>query len=136
MRPYQILIVSVMLSTCLALGGCSDSDPPVTGPVIDTAPPIMPTGLKSCTGDCVVKIFWDPNITDADLEGFRVYRMAFDQTWRLTQTPLNETKFVDWAPLGGECLYGVTAVDASGNESGWSMILVNCNKGPINMHRQ
>jgi len=136
MKASRIQMLLLLLAACLILGSCSDSDSSVTTPNIDTAPPAMPTGLESCTGDCVVKLHWDPNTTDNDLAGFRVYRFAFGQVWRLTHTPLTGVTFVDRAPLATQCTYGVTAVDENGNESGWTTIEVNCRIIDQDLHRQ
>ncbi len=72
-----------------------------------------------------MKLVWLPNVTDADIQGFHVYRMAFGQTWPLTEAPVAGTRYVDRAPLLGSAIYAVTAVDVQGNESAWTQIRYN-----------
>ena len=103
---------------------------------IDTAPPAVPTGLNAATGRSTVKLAWQPNVTDADMQGFHVYRMAFGQTWPLTETPVTGTGFVDRAPLLGYAIYAVTAVDEQGNESAWTQIRYNFNPSDVAVDSQ
>lgn len=119
------LTLLIILIICLTLIGCSDSDDTVTNPpVIDTAPPAVPTGLATSNGDNVVKLSWDPNVTDSDFLGFNVYRLNSEQSWDLTATPISSSSYIDCNPLDGQCLYRVTSVDLTGNESAWAQIAV------------
>ena len=113
----KIWIIFTILALGLALAGCSDSDDPVAPPPPDTAPPAVPTGLVACPGCESVKLSWQANVTDADLAGYHVYRLAFGEVWTLTSSPVVETRFIDRAPLAGAATYGVAAVDILGNES-------------------
>ncbi len=123
----QKLMMLVFFIVCLTLAGCSDSETTVTAlPPVDTAPPAVPTGLSTCTGDCVVKLTWNPNVVDSDLQGFNVYRLNAQQSWDLTETPIASTSFVDCSPVSGQCTYRVTAVDFTGNESGWAQTIYSC----------
>ena len=116
-----------ILALGLCLTGCSDTTSTVApqAAVLDTAPPAVPTGLNAATGRSTVKLAWRPNVTDFDLQGFHVYRVAFGQTWPLTEEPVTGTGFVDRAPLLGYTIYAVTAVDQNGNESAWTQIRYN-----------
>ena len=126
MNPTQKLMMLVFFIICLTLAGCSDSETTVTAPPVDTAPPAVPTGLSTCTGDCVVKLTWDPNVVDSDLQGFNVYRLNTQQSWELTDTPITTSSFVDCSPISGQCTYRVPAVDFTGHESGWAQTVYSC----------
>ena len=127
MNLTQKLMMLGFFIVCLTLAGCSDSETTVTTPPhVDTAPPAVPTGLSTCSGDCVVKLSWDPNVVDSDLQGFNVYRLNTQQSWELTDTPVTSSSFVDCSPVSGQCIYRVTAVDFTGNESGWAETVFSC----------
>ena len=119
------LLAILALGLCLA--GCSEPTSTVAPQAasLDTAPPAVPSGLNAVSGRSTVKLAWRPNVTDYDLEGFHVYRVAFGQVWPLTETPVTGNGFVDRAPLSGYATYAVTAVDQSGNESAWAQIRYN-----------
>ena len=128
--------VLVIFILSLTLIGCSDSKTSVTGPPpVDTSPPAIPTGLSVTAGDCVVKLSWDINVVDTDLEGYNVYRLHADQSWDLTLAPVEKSCFIDCSPLNGDCIYRVTAVDISGNESAWTQVDYYCLPPDINCYR-
>lgn len=116
----------VLLVLALALTGCTDANPSAVAPMpIDTAPPAGPTELTADAGRSTALLSWAANVTDHDLQGYLVYRLAFGQAWLLTDTVITESRFADHAPLRGHAQYAVTAVDASGNESAWVTVLYN-----------
>ena len=121
-RTATIVALGALL---LGLGGCSGDDP--AAPIlpadpIDTAPPAVPTNLVAAFTDGAVKLSWDANTVDADLQGYRVYLLAFGAVQALVDEPLRRTWWVSPTPATGACSYAVTAVDAHGNESAWQAI--------------
>ncbi len=131
----QAWTIFAILALGLALIGCSDSDDPVTPPPPDTAPPAVPTGLVACPGCQSVKLSWQANVTDADLAGYNVYRLAFGEVWALTASPVAEPRFIDRAPLAGPAIYGVAAVDELGNESAMLQFRYNYDDFDIEIDR-
>ena len=129
------MLMTLLAISCL-LVGCSDDDPVnTTAPVIDTTPPTVPTGLVCCPDQGYVKLAWDANVTDSDLEGYNVYRNACCQTWLLTPEPIQSNRFIDPMPTTERTLYMVTAVDLLGNESALAQIMVSCPEGVEVIHR-
>ena len=121
----MMIVTAIMLT--LAVTGCTDTTDPTATPtdeiLIDTAPPAIPTGLwVTPTEHRTVKLAWNPNTTDWDIKGYLVYRLAFDKVNLLTTEPTPEPRYIDQAPLNSPCLYAVTSVDETGNESGWIQI--------------
>ncbi len=117
-------LLLILLTGGFILAGCGGgSDTQVAAPVaLDTAPPAVPTGLAAATYNNRVKVAWLPNTTDGDLQGYLVYRLAFDQVLPLVDEPTSATFFVDASPLLRPCRYAVTSVDESGNESAWQVV--------------
>ncbi len=117
-------VLMILLAGTAMLAGCSDTDPIAAplSPTVDTAPPSIPTGLSAATGSRVVKLAWQPNTSDADFVGFKVYRLAFDNQYLLTEQPITDSGWVDQQPLGLPCGYAVSAIDEAGNESAWSEV--------------
>jgi len=130
MNNFSILktavLATIFITASLALTGCSQSGS-IAAPqaAIDTAPPAIPTGFSAMTRPSTVKLSWRPNTTDADFQGFMVYRLAFGQTWPLLDTPTQATAFLDRNPLRGPATYAITAIDLAGNESALVEIDVN-----------
>ncbi len=121
----NIIAQTIILFTCLLiLTGCgSDTSSPVspaTTLIVDTAPPAIPTSLNVMSYRWWVKIGWDDNTVDSDFAGFNVYRQAFDGSYLVTETPLQESRYIDYYPLSVDCVYAVTAIDETGNESAWA----------------
>jgi len=109
----------------LGLGGCSGGDPVAPNPAadpVDTAPPAVPTNLAAAFSDGTVKLSWDANTVDADLQGYRIYLLAFDVAQSLVDEPLARTWWAGPMPAVGACSFAVTAVDAQGNESAWQAV--------------
>ena len=133
----MILPMLALLIFGLAVIGCSDSDEATITqpPVIDTAPPAVPTGLSAAFSNDVVKLSWHANTTDVDFLGYRVYRLAYGQTWLLTGEPVAEARFIDLTPVPGYVIYAVTSVDELGNESAWIQLLFNYPEDDRDYHR-
>ena len=120
MSAHRTIRPTLALTLALAaLAGCGDGGPAAPADAVDTAPPAVPTGLTATFAPDAVKLRWDPNTTDADLAGYRVYELASGGAYALTAEPLTRTWWADPQPPGRPCQYAVTAVDASGNESAW-----------------
>ena len=123
----KMLMMAATIPLALAMAGCTDTTVPTipdTDTVqIDTAPPAIPTGLWATpTERKSVKLAWDANRTDWDIKGYLVYRLAFGQVQLLTVSPTAAPRFIDQAPLNSGCIYAVTSIDETGNESGWTQI--------------
>ena len=113
----------------LALTGCS-SDNDTTSPLttVDTAPPAVPAQIEGYVHDSSVLVEWAPNMTDADLAGYKVYRMAGDRAVSMTSDPVATNSYMDERAPEGSVEYRVTALDVSGNESA-SQVGVSVNLG-------
>lgn len=118
MTSMRLFTMTILLLAAV-FGGCSGDDPaaPASAPAIDTSPPAVPVGLQAATGTRIVKLGWESNTTDADLAGYRIYRLAWGGSYLLTGKLLTENRYVDERPLGRPCGYAVSAVDLAGNES-------------------
>ncbi len=122
-RTSGTLVVLAALG--LLAAGCGDDSPvapaadrgltPLSQP--DLAPPTTPTGVYAEVQVRHVKLGWDPNVTDPDCVGYRLFRTANGATVRLIADPLDVTVFVDTHPYAGVAVYEVYAVDAAGNTS-------------------
>ena len=112
-----MLAAVLMLSGLAACGsgGGSPASPPAT--VVDTAPPAPPTAAMTLDQGNLVKVAWQPNVTDADLAGYRLTRAAAGAVVVLMDEPQDIVRFVDDHPFDGRAVYRVTAVDLAGNES-------------------
>ncbi|HKG60561.1 MAG TPA: hypothetical protein VKB05_12455 [Pyrinomonadaceae bacterium] len=86
-------------------------------PVGDTTPPTAPTDLTATfnTPTNAIDLSWTAAIDNVAVTGYRIFRDG-----GLINT-VNGTTFSD-AGLSGTHSYGVTAIDAAGNESGLSNI--------------
>jgi len=90
---------------------------PSTG---DTTPPTAPTGLTATfnTTTGAIDLSWTAATDNVAVTGYRIYR---DGALIPTAAPVNGTTFSDTG-LTGTHSYGVTAIDAAGNESSLSNI--------------
>ncbi|HEX6044158.1 MAG TPA: hypothetical protein VFZ22_06685 [Pyrinomonadaceae bacterium] len=88
-------------------------------PVTDTAPPAAPTGLTATfnAGANAIDLSWTAATDNVAVTGYRIYRDGGS----VPLTTVNGTTFSD-AGVAGTHSYGVTAIDAAGNESGLSNI--------------
>lgn len=93
---------------------------------VDTTAPQTPTGLVAAAGDGEVNLSWDAN-SETDLAGYSVYRSTTSGgSYTQLTTPLQTTS--DYTGLrnssianGTQYFYVITAVDTTGNESGYSL---------------
>lgn len=98
-----------------ALGGVILTTAP-----IDLAPPAAPSGLAADEGNGQVQLSWN---TVPGAAGYHVYRSPLTGGGfvRLTDTALGAPGYLDTGLQNGRTyFYVVTALDAAGNESGWS----------------
>src|SRR6185295_15282459 len=84
-------------------------------PVTDTIPPSAPAGLTATTN--AIDLSWTAATDNVAVTGYRIYRDGGP----VPLNTVNGTTFSD-AGLSGTHSYGVTAIDAAGNESGLSNI--------------
>jgi hypothetical protein len=120
MRNTTWMLMMALAMTIGAVGCGSDNDSSSVAPPVDTAPPVLPSGLAvtydAATLDVVVS--WDQNTTDADFAGFLVSRTAAGVTEELSDLPQVTNQFVD--NVMGVCrtlTYRVASVDEVGNVS-------------------
>ena len=97
--------------------------PPVLGPAADEVlvdtrdvfPPEPPDGLLVLAESGGNRLIWNPGLA-RDLAGYRVWARDGEGAWRRLADGLKDPAYLDTgAPRGRR--YGVTAIDASGNES-------------------
>ncbi len=88
-------------------------------PVGDTTPPTAPTGLTATfnANTSAIDLSWTAATDNVAVTGYRIYRDGGPAPI----STVNGTTFSDVAPLGTHS-YGVTAIDAAGNESALSNI--------------
>ncbi len=85
----------------------------------DTTAPAVPTGLSATPGTAQVALSWNAN-TEPDLSGYNVYRDGV----LLTPVPVPAAAYTDALLIDGTYAYTVSAVDATGNESARSGVVV------------
>ena len=78
-RTFSLIALTLLLAGVLT--GCGDdtlTPTAVTVPTVtlDGTPPAIPTGVMAATTGTMVKIRWEPNVTDPDLAGYLVYRLV------------------------------------------------------------
>lgn len=85
--------------------------------VIDTTPPVMPSGIRTISLDNAVQLDWNEN-PDRDLAGYHVW-VSDRYDGRYTRIGSSKfARFVDYGARNGVTYYyGVTAYDFDGNES-------------------
>ena len=88
-------------------------------PVTDTTPPAAPAGLTATFNSTTnaIDLSWTAATDNVGVTGYRIYRDGGP----VPINTVNVTTFSD-AGLSGTHSYGVTAIDAAGNESGLSNI--------------
>ena len=123
---YRGAVVSVLQSTGkppIQVEG--DDTPEVTVFAHDIFPPAVPTGLQAVFSgpgqQPFIDLIWAP-VSDADLEGYNVYRHeASESAVKLNAQPVKTPAFRDMNVASGKTyFYSVSAVDVRGNESGRS----------------
>lgn len=127
MARKSILLTMVALAG-LALAGCGSSSKAPTA--IDTAPPLVPTGLVATADGTAIVVSWAPNTSDADFVGFVVRRTTHGQSVMLIDAPVDVTEWADDAPVAGVVnVYAVSAVDEAGNWSAYATVAVDLREG-------
>lgn len=126
-RTIKTLALMTLIMTALMMTGCGSDNPldpvPVSSePIIDTAPPAVPTNLAAAANDQSVKVTWDANVLDADLVGFMVYRVVWGTKYPMLDLPMTDNLWIDDSPVNVACTYAVTALDSHGNESAWAAV--------------
>ncbi len=124
-NSFKTISLIILAMAALTLTGCSSDGPLALAgvdPVIDTAPPTIPTGLAAAAADHSVKVSWDENVLDEDLYGFMVYRVVWGTRYPMLGAPQQDNQWIDDHPVNVACTYVVTALDNSGNESAWAAI--------------
>lgn len=92
----------------------------VTIPVPDTTAPAVPSGLAVTAMNKAVSVKWNA-VSDSDLAGYNLYRDGV----KVNTSVLTSTSFTDSNLTNGtNYTYSVSAVDSSGNESGFSPVQV------------
>ncbi len=119
----------------LAVGCGSDDDGSPTAPVVDTAPPALPSNLQAVYDEAqaAAVISWDPNTTDADLAGYLVSRASYNRyPVELVSAPQSETRFedADVASCGRQVTYHIFSVDQSGNVSAAATVALEFEPDP------
>lgn len=93
----------------------------------DTTAPVPPSGLNATPGDAKITLNWTAN-TETDLAGYKIYRAAEAGEYSVLGTATSNA-YVDSGVVNGTTYrYQVTAVDQSGNESGFS---ISANAVPV-----
>jgi hypothetical protein len=118
------LLLTLACITALAMvtvgcGGDDDDSNPVV-PVVDTAPPALPSGLQLALDSDGAILTWDENTTDVDFAGFLVSRTIDGSgTIALVEVPQAQAGYHDISslPVGAALTYLVYSVDTSGNAS-------------------
>ena len=95
--------------------------------VLDIYPPEKPVNLKAIADIGCIKLSWDNN-TDADLLGYRMYRMINRNNAinfvLLNTDPIKDNFYIDSLPKNAKnnFIYKIAAVDSSFNNSNYSNI--------------
>ncbi|MHB1419208.1 MAG: IPT/TIG domain-containing protein, partial [Bacillota bacterium] len=92
----------------------------------DKSPPLPPTGVQVVGSNGLIDLTWQANTSDADLEGYNVYRSTTPDTGFVKVNPWlikTATTFRDSAVNNGiYYYYMVTSMDYVGNESARSTL--------------
>lgn len=88
----------------------------------DTTPPAVPAGLSATAGNGLVSLDWNNN-GEPDLSGYHVYRATTSggPYTKRTTSPITTSAYQDTPATNGTTYhYVVSAIDVTGNESGFS----------------
>ncbi|HXQ73757.1 MAG TPA: hypothetical protein VN844_24865, partial [Pyrinomonadaceae bacterium] len=91
----------------------------VSAPPKDVTPPSAPSGLTATVDASVINLSWSASTDDVGVTGYRVFR----DNGATPIATLTGTKFSDSGQLGTHT-YTVAAVDAAGNQSGFSNMVI------------
>jgi hypothetical protein len=123
---YRLVVVSVVEAAGKAgVEVEGDDTPEIKVWAHDVFPPAVPTGLQAVFSgpgqEPFIDLIWAP-VTDADLDGYNVYRYPERGTpVKVNAEPVKMPAFRDAQVVSGKIyFYSVSAVDLRGNESGRS----------------
>jgi len=126
----QLAAVALMLSPALLVGGCSEqATTPAQVTSQDTSPPAPPVGLDVLPRNSGLVLNWSPNV-EPDLVGYNVYLYSPsperpESYVRFNNQPISATEFRHGKLRPNQqMIFRLTAVDLSGNESGFSSMIV------------
>jgi uncharacterized protein len=108
--------------TALTLDGQRFSSPLYLATLVDSIPPVQPTGLKATIDqNGSVQLTWSPN-SDPDVFGYRVYRanMEGEEFAQITIEPVSASSFSDRVSLNTlseSIYYRIMAIDKNQNHS-------------------
>jgi hypothetical protein len=132
MASKKLILTLVCLTalSMLTMGCGSDDDSSPTAPVVDTAPPALPSGLDVdyAAIQRQATVSWDSNVTDSDFAGFLVSRGSYDyEPEALVAEPQAATTYVDndLVGVGRQVTYYIYSVDTNGNVSAASTMTLN-----------
>ncbi len=128
LNKRSTLIVLALLLAPFVLAGCSEkTTSPVTNQV-DTVPPLAPTAWQPRADVGIAVLRWARN-TETDLAGYNLYRydpnpQNQNSYIAVTSQPMADNSYsVDGLTPGVTYYFRTTAVDMSGNESGYSQVM-------------
>ncbi len=130
LNKRSTLIVLALLLAPFVLAGCS-SDNSTTRPDIqseDTVPPMAPTAWQPKLNYDSAVLRWARN-TETDLAGYNVYRYSPNPQAQFSYVVMNSQPIpatfykVEGLVPGVTYYFKMTAVDMSGNESGYSQLI-------------
>jgi hypothetical protein len=91
---------------------------------IDTTPPLAPQGISAQVSDVSITLNWQAN-SESDLSGYRVYYGNSSRSYGPSIPAGNVTSYSIDNLVEGEMYYlAVSALDSTGNESGYSVEVV------------
>ena len=96
----------------------SEASAPTCVKLVDTFPPVAPTGLTAVAAEGSISLIWNSS-PEKDAAGYLVLRAIAPATTPVAVTPsaIQETTFRDAVPSGVRVIYAVQAVDTAGNVS-------------------
>ena len=126
----QLAAVAFLLSLAPLINGCSEqaTTPAQISPQ-DTSPPAPPVGLDFLSRSSGLVLNWSPNV-EPDLVGYNVYLYSPsperpESYVKFNGDPLSATEFRHGKLRPNQqMIFRLTAVDLSGNESGFSSMIV------------
>ena len=117
--PTTLTIAALVGASLLALPGCHDDNPVA----VVSAPPAVPSGVSTITGDGEVEVLWNPVRGNA-VAGYGVYRSSTaDGAYTRLATVMGEESasyLDDGVANGATYFYAVDAFNAAGDESALS----------------
>ena len=117
-KRISLSLIAVLL---FILGGCEEERCCLRP---DYAPPAVPRGVTSVTGDGEVYLYWYPN-TEHDLAGYNIYFGYEAEGYYILVASTGSANYIDRDVANGETyFYAVSAYDYDGNESELSLDLV------------